>query len=80
MAVKKTTSNVNEDTFDYSIFDVVIERCAKAACEIVCDNVKEVLGLPSSCTYESAEKIEAAEKVAKTILTRAISKIAYQFD
>lgn len=84
MAVKKTVEKVdvgsNEKSFDYSVFDIVIEKCAKGIAEEVCNDVKEILGLPLSCTYESVEKVEAAENIAKVILERAIGKIGYYFD
>lgn len=84
MAVKKTVEKVdvesNEKSFDYSVFDIIIERCAKDTSEKVCNEVKEILGLPLSCTYKSIEKVEAAENIAKVILERAIGKIAYYFD
>lgn len=85
MAVKKTVEKIidtrnKEESFDYSMFDIVIERYSKRACEDVCDSVKEVLGLPSNCCYEPIEKVEAAEKIAKAILERAMGKIAYYFD
>ena len=84
MAVKKTVEKVdvesNEKSFDYSVFDIVIERCAQGISEQVCSDVKEILGLPLSCTYESMEKVEAAENIAKVILERAIGKVAHYFD
>lgn len=84
MPVKKTIEKTNveskEKSFDYSMFDIIIERCAKDTCEKVCNDVKEILGLPLNCTYESIEKVEAGEKIAKAILERAIDKIVYQFD
>lgn len=84
MAVKKATekssAESNDKSFDYSVFDIVIERCAKDVSERVCDDVKEILGMPVSCSYESIEKVEAAENIAKVILERAIGKIAYHFD
>lgn len=83
MPVKKATEkNVesNDKSFDYSVFDMIIERYAVDTVEEVCNNVKEILGLPVNCTYESIEKVEAGEKIAKAILERAIGKIAYHFD
>lgn len=84
MAVKKTVEKAdvgsNEKSFDYSVFDIVIERCAEDISGKVCSDVKEILGLPSNCTYESIEKVEAAENIAKVILERAIGKIAYYFN
>lgn len=84
MAVKKTVEKTevksDEKSFDYSVFDMIIERYAKGTAERVCDSVKEILGLPNSCTYESIEKIEAAEKIAEAILERAVGKIAHYFD
>lgn len=84
MAVKKTVERAdvgsNEKSFDYSVFDIVIERCAEGITEEVCSDVKKILGLPSNCTYESIEKVEAAENIAKVILERAIGKIAYYFN
>lgn len=79
-SVEKTDAENNEKSFDYSVFDIVIERCAKGISEQVCNDVKEILGLPLSCTYESMEKVEAAENIAKVILERAIDKVAYYFD
>lgn len=78
--VEKTDAENNEKSFDYSVFDIVIERCAEDISEKVCNDVKEILGLPLSCTYESVEKVEAAENIAKVILERAIGKIGYYFD
>lgn len=84
MAVKKTVEKTdiesNEKSFDYSVFDMIIERYAKDTAEEVCGNVKEILGLPVNCTYESIEKVEAGEKIAKAILERAVNKISYHFD
>lgn len=84
MAVKKATekssAESNDKSFDYSVFDIVIEKHAKDVSEKVCDDVKEILGMPVSCSYESIEKVEAAENIAKVILERAIGKIAYHFD
>lgn len=83
MAVKKATEKTvesNDKSFDYSVFDMIIERYAVNTANEVCDSVKEILGLPSTCTYESIEKVEAGEKIAKAILERAIGKIAYYFD
>lgn len=84
MAVKKTVTKTdvesNDKSFDYSVFDMIIERYAVDTVEKVCNNVKEILGLPANCTYESIEKVEAGEKIAKAILERAIGKIAYHFD
>lgn len=82
MAVKKATEKTvesNDKSFDYSVFDIVIERRAKDVSEKVCDDVKEILGLPANCTYETMEKIEAAENIAEVILERAKGKIAYFF-
>ena len=79
-SVDKTDSENNEKSFDYSVFDIVIERCAKGIAEEVCNNVKEILGLPLTCTYERIEKIEAGENIAKVILERAIDKVPYQFN
>lgn len=79
-SVEKTDTENNEKSFDYSVFDIVIERCAKDISEKVCNDVKEILGLPLNCTYESVEKVEAAENIAKVILERAIGKIGYYFD
>ena len=79
-SVEKTDTENNEKSFDYSVFDIVIERCAEDISGKVCNEVKEILGLPSKCTYESIEKVEAAENIAKVILERAIGKIAYYFN
>ena len=79
-SVDKTDSENNEKSFDYSVFDIVIEKCAKGIAEEVCNDAKEILGLPLNCTYESIEKIEAGENIAKVILERAIDKVACYFD
>lgn len=84
MAVKKATekssAESNDKSFDYSVFDIVIEIHAKDVSEKVCNDVKEILGLPANCTYETIEKIEAAENIAEVILERAKGKIPYFFD